>query len=831
MNNNEYINRLKEELPDKIYKSRDLEIEKCIGECAFGKYFLAKHLPTNNFYMVKKFYKNSAQSDIFRRFNLEIRTLSRCNSVCVQKLVGFTAFSPYSVITEYYPNRSIDTFLYSINESRKRCIIGTPQSKIATGVAWGLMHIHSRGIIHRDLRVENVFLDKNFVPKVANFGIANFLDNYQNLTKVIGFTQYLVPEVGLGHDYGVQAEMYSFGMFLYEMYEMKKPFMGYSAKQILNQVIKGGERPKFSNEIPENLQKFIEKCWDADPDKRPTIEEAFDLFSTGKLAFPGTDHQEILDFVEFLKDNDDEPETIDNFELEAHEFLKTNCQDILSSGISKTIEEIVEEEQDQYQELKPENKIEIQEYEGISTEDFIRLMSEFRDADINNLMQISPPLINIILNSLDYEKINLILKTAVELIHKNNEFIFYLDAAGFYTSYQIISSEIADNLIELYSFAFALLPQMLTENHAYFIAQLLNLRPEKVLSLFSHYLLNFESIENPWPVLDLLVTNYHKVINEDYGDNLLKLLFYLVVSFKPYCDGRFQYVIQTYLDFLKSNNERTLKSAYKGLICLVADQMTEINIDQIVQHLDSDIYDYVISFLLRLPINIYQEHLAVIVDDIISHCGDYKYTWVLLLKISKFDQNLHFFIENTSWMQYSDSFPSESMKLFISIFREPEYRQLLAESEFFCDFMKGVIQYSSAENYNALDSIITRIKLNKLIMKQIHQNGFIEQFIDQSVACSSHEMHKTCLICLDSFSRIDYFPEYLNFIPVLMTHLKSPDLYGYAVHVIVSLSYHCEIARIFVKKGFINYFITLKSVREYAEISDIFLSNARLAMR
>ncbi len=135
-----------------------------------------------------------------------------------------------------------------------------------------LDHAHSKGIVHRDIKPQNVLVLKNGVIKVADFGIAQLPDgdNVTPADKAIGTVHYVSPEQASGKDIDHKSDLYSLGVVLYEMVCGRLPFDGESSKEIVGkQIRESPPKPREVNpEIPKGLEQIILRAMEKSPDRR-----------------------------------------------------------------------------------------------------------------------------------------------------------------------------------------------------------------------------------------------------------------------------------------------------------------------------------------------------------------------------------------------------------------------------------------------------------------------------------------------------------------------------------------------------------------------------------
>ena len=140
---------------------------------------------------------------------------------------------------------------------------------IARQVATGLEAAHRRGIIHRDIKPQNILLDIHGNAKITDFGIARTLE-FSTMTRaglVMGTPQYMAPEQAKGTPPDIRADIYSLGILLYQMLAGRLPFQGATPWEIIRQHVE--EKPEaLDSGIPSDLARIVQKCLAKEPDER-----------------------------------------------------------------------------------------------------------------------------------------------------------------------------------------------------------------------------------------------------------------------------------------------------------------------------------------------------------------------------------------------------------------------------------------------------------------------------------------------------------------------------------------------------------------------------------
>jgi len=281
------------------------EILERIGTGGMAVVYKAKCHRLNRLVAVKILKSDLAQDEDFRRrFNAE--------SQAVAQLSHPNIVSVYDVSrggdTEYIVMELIDGITLKQYMEKRGQLNWRETLHFITQIMRGLSHAHSRGIVHRDIKPQNIMVLRDGSVKVADFGIACLENAAQTLTQeALGSVHYISPEQARGDRIDARSDIYSAGVVLYEMLTGRLPFEGDSAVSVAIQHLSSIPlAPREINpEIPEQLELICMKAMASDIDKRYYSADAMiaDLETFRKN--PGVD----LDFElsDLRPDEADEP--------------------------------------------------------------------------------------------------------------------------------------------------------------------------------------------------------------------------------------------------------------------------------------------------------------------------------------------------------------------------------------------------------------------------------------------------------------------------------------------------------------------------------------------
>lgn len=262
---------------------------KEINSGSFGNIYLVQDEKGQNY--AAKVIKSTEYEDDKKMINREISILLGIQHQTIIKFHGYSLkdFEGNDYVTlllDYAENGSLADYLKKVRRGKVCNLDNTAKQKILVGVACAMMYLHKHNVIHRDLKPGNILLDENLKPLVSDFGLSRFYSDEASKSKTgcVGTISYMAPEVMTDTKYDIKADVYSFGILMYEIITDSIPYQNEKPFTLMNKIKYENLRPQFNVQLKESLQLLIEQCWSSDPKDRPTFDEIF-----YKLAYNGED--------------------------------------------------------------------------------------------------------------------------------------------------------------------------------------------------------------------------------------------------------------------------------------------------------------------------------------------------------------------------------------------------------------------------------------------------------------------------------------------------------------------------------------------------------------
>lgn len=240
-----------------------LKLEHKVASGSFGDLYKGTYCGQDVAIKLLKHEQLSCQ--IEREFSQEVFIMRKVRHKNVVQFIGAcTKASRFCIVTEFMAGGSLYDYLHKQNRNFKFPML----LRVALDVAKGMDYLHQNNIIHRDLKAANLLLDENEVVKVADFGVARFQSQSGAMTAETGTYRWMAPEVISHLPYGHKADIFSFGIVLWELLTGKLPYESMNPVQAAVGV-RQGLRPQIPEQTPAELSALIERCWQDSPSERP----------------------------------------------------------------------------------------------------------------------------------------------------------------------------------------------------------------------------------------------------------------------------------------------------------------------------------------------------------------------------------------------------------------------------------------------------------------------------------------------------------------------------------------------------------------------------------
>lgn len=253
-------------------------IEEKIGEGGMGVVYRAKDLELSRSVAVKVLSEDLVTEDRRRRFQQEAQTASSLNHPHILTVLETgTIEGRQYLVTEFIDGSTLREWVRLEQPSVRQIL------ELVTGVADALATAHKAGIVHRDVKPENILVSRQGYAKLVDFGLAKLIEpvgdaEHTRTTEgvhtrpgiLIGTMPYLAPEQVAGRPGDARTDIYALGVTLYEALTGERPFGGTSDSELLNAILHAPPRPlsELRADLAHDVRFVVEKAIEKDPADR-----------------------------------------------------------------------------------------------------------------------------------------------------------------------------------------------------------------------------------------------------------------------------------------------------------------------------------------------------------------------------------------------------------------------------------------------------------------------------------------------------------------------------------------------------------------------------------
>ncbi|OHT11123.1 hypothetical protein TRFO_04083 [Tritrichomonas foetus] len=416
------------------------------------------------------------------------------------------------------------------------------------------------------------------------------------------------------------------------------------------------------------------------------------------------------------------------------------------------------------------------------------------------------------------------------------------------------SQFLADSCFDVVLALFQSVPSLLQHNFEQQMKQLISISPHKSLILLAHFSTKVSVLENPWPLLDLMIKESPIFLKKSCGRMLISILYYLCDNFQSFRQERLIDCILVFLSGIQSSFIHTIQDSYSALckfynITNPKGSMTnspkydlknttknrqnnqpnneqminEIDFDTISLHLDEPrISNYALDFLLALnKIPIYEN----LIEPLLKLAKIEEKATYCLIKISRVHEGAMVILRNDSWI--SEPLPTyeKTLILFISILSFSELYKTINEKQIIILF-SHICDEKDPVLLRSISIIIREMGVTYDFFQDLKSSKTLEKMINLSLEIDSEMSIRAALVILGVVGEIDYAGEYLLFAEKLKRILTTQsDNSIAAVSIISLLSKYPICAQKFKELNLKGYFTSLLKDENYREPAMFFLQN------
>ncbi|XP_028809895.1 protein kinase C theta type [Denticeps clupeoides] len=240
-------------------------LHKMLGKGSFGKVFLAELKATGQFFAVKALKKDVVlMDDDVECTMVERRVLSLAweQPFLTHLYCTFQTKENLFFVMEYLNGGDL---MFHIQACHR---FDVPRSTFyAAEIVSGLQFLHSKGIVYRDLKLDNILLDMDGHIKIADFGMCKEnMTGEARTSTFCGTPDYIAPEILLGQKYGSSVDWWSFGVLLYEMLIGQSPFHGRDEEELFQSI--RTDDPCYPRWLPKEARDILVKLFVREPERR-----------------------------------------------------------------------------------------------------------------------------------------------------------------------------------------------------------------------------------------------------------------------------------------------------------------------------------------------------------------------------------------------------------------------------------------------------------------------------------------------------------------------------------------------------------------------------------
>lgn len=270
-------------MPESIGHYKILQI---VGMGGMGVIYKAMQEPLNRIVALKVLPPQfSINDELSKRFEIEAKAISLLQHQNITSIYEYGEDKGY----RYFAMQFVDGENLSIRIQHRKVMPITEIIDISKQICRGLRYAHGQNVIHRDIKPQNVLIDKENIARLSDFGIAKiFSASHITMTGVtVGTPEYMSPEQAEGEEVDAKTDIYSLGVVIYEMLTKKPPFLGNNPVAVAYKHVHEIPIPPSvkRRDTPKRLELIVLKALKKDKTERyASVEEMLEHLDSVDVA-------------------------------------------------------------------------------------------------------------------------------------------------------------------------------------------------------------------------------------------------------------------------------------------------------------------------------------------------------------------------------------------------------------------------------------------------------------------------------------------------------------------------------------------------------------------
>lgn len=285
-----------------------------VGEGAYGKVFECLNIETGEILAVKHVELSGDNKKIVNEIASLKKEISLLRTLKHRNIVKYVTtqvsddMKSVDILMEFVPGGSVRQLLNKFEKFHEKTV-----QKYLNQLLQGLEYLHSKGIIHRDIKSANLLVDNEGTIKLSDFGASKYIEDSIEMNRSLkGSPYWIAPEVALRTGHTFSADIWSVGCVVIEMLTGNPPWsnISKSAKEVLKIVANTKYPPQFPSNLSKSCEEFLNMCLKIDPRQRSTLKQLLQSdFILNKIEYIPQNELQFIEPLEVVYNIDEIPMT------------------------------------------------------------------------------------------------------------------------------------------------------------------------------------------------------------------------------------------------------------------------------------------------------------------------------------------------------------------------------------------------------------------------------------------------------------------------------------------------------------------------------------------